>query len=289
SWGNWCTPSYTRCPSRPRRCPGASLVYSTYLGGTGDDWGQGIAVDGSGSAYMTGYTSSPNFPTATAFQSTPGAGTNNVVVAELDPSGASLVYSTYLRGSGEDQGNGIAVDGSGNAYVTGSTTSSDFPTTAGAYQTTSPGTGSHVFMTELDPSGAPAYSTYLGGSGQEIGFGIAVDGSGNAYVTGATASGDFPTTAGAYQTTFGGGIDVFVTELNPSVTAPVYSTFLGGTGNDWGQAIAVDGSGNAYVTGYTNSHDFPMVNALQATYRGGTNNVFVTELDPNGATLVYST
>src|SRR5207302_489623 len=92
-----------------------------------------------------------------------------------------------------------------------------------------------------------------------------------------------------YQTTFGGGIDVFVTELNPSVTAPVYSTFLGGTGNDWGQAIAVDGSGNAYVTGYTNSHDFPMANALQATYRGGTNNVFVTELDPNGATLVYST
>src|SRR5207302_7201654 len=185
---------------------GASLVYSTYLGGTGDDWGQGIAVDGSGSAYMTGYTSSPNFPTASAFQSTHGAGTNNVFVAELDPSGASLVYSTYLRGSGEDQGNGIAVDGSGNAYVTGSTTSSDFPTTAGAYQTTSPGTGSHVFMTELDPSGAPAYSTYLGGSGQEIGFGIAVDGSGNAYVTGATASGDFPTTAGAYQTTFGGGI-----------------------------------------------------------------------------------
>ncbi|HEX9247479.1 MAG TPA: SBBP repeat-containing protein, partial [bacterium] len=268
---------------------GASLVYSTYLGGSGDDWGQGIAVDGSGSAYVTGYTSSRNFPTASAFQATHGAGTNNVFVAELDPSGSSLVYSTYLGGSGEDQGNSIAVDDSGNTYVTGGSTSPDFPTTAGAYQTTSPGAGSHAFMTELDPSGAPVYSTYLGGSGQEIGYGIAVDGSGNAYVTGATASGNFPTTAGAYQTTFGDGTDVFVTKLNPSVTAPVYSTFLGGTGSDWGQAIAVDGSGNAYVTGYTNSRDFPIAHALQTTYRGGTYNVFVTELDPNGATLVYST
>src|SRR5207244_1875270 len=145
-------------------------------------------------------------------------------VAELDPSGSSLVYSTYLGGSGEDQGNSIAVDYSGNAYVTGSSTSPDFPTTAGAYQTTSPGAGPHVFMTELDPSGAPVYSTYLGG-----------------------------------------------------------------TGNDWGQAIAEEGSGNSYVTGYTNSRDFPIAHALQTTYPGGTYHVFVTELDPNGATLVYST
>src|SRR5205807_8073743 len=128
-------------------------------------------------------------------------------------------------------------------------------TTAGAYQPTSPGGGSHVFVTELDPSGAPVYSTYLEGSGEEIGFGIAVDASGGVYVTGATASGDFPTTGGIYQPTSGGSIDAFVTKLSPGVTAPAYSTYLGGSGNDWAQGIAVDGSGSAYVTGYTNSTD----------------------------------
>src|SRR5205823_915858 len=160
--------------------PSGSLVYSTYLGGSNADEGYRIVVDDSGSAYVTGATLSKDFPTTAGAPQATSGGAIDVFVAKLDPSGASLDYPTYLGGSGEDQGNRIAVDDSGNAYVTGSSTSPDFPTTAGAYQTTSPGAGTHVFMTELDPSGAPVYSTYLGGSGGEIGYGIAVDGSGNA-------------------------------------------------------------------------------------------------------------
>src|SRR5205807_2210651 len=157
-----------------------------------------------------------------------------------------LTYSTYLGGSGDDGAYGIAVDGSGNSYVTGGTASPNFPTSAGAYKTTSSG-AYDVFVTKFDPSGSPVYSTYLGGSNADEGYRIAVDGSGSAYVTGATLSKDFPTTPGAYQATSGGGIDAFVAKLDPSGASLVYSTYLGGTGDDWGQGIAVDGSGSAYV------------------------------------------
>src|SRR5437588_748149 len=233
------------------------LVYSTYLEGSVDDYGYGIAVDGSGNAYVTGYTVSTDFPTtAGAFQTT-ARGNNDAFVAKINPSGSALVYSTYLGGNANDYGYAIAVDGSGNAYVTGSTTSPDFPTTAGAFQTT-PSGNNDAFVAKINPSGsALVYSTYLGGNANDYGYGIAVDGSGNAYVTGSTTSPDFPTTAGAFQTTPSGNNDAFVAKINPSGSALVYSTSLPGNPNADRYGIAVDGSGNAYVTGSTTSPDFP--------------------------------
>ena len=215
------------------------LSYSTYLGGTGLDQSYGIAVDAAGNAYVTGTTDSADFPTTTgAFQTTSGGG-YDAFVTKLNPTGTALVYSTYLGGTSVDFGEHIAVDRAGNAYVTGYTTSTNFPTTVGAFQTTSGG-GYDAFVTKLNPTGTVVYSTYLGGSGDEIGWGIAVDTAGYAYVTGQTDSTDFPTTTGAFQTTSGGGYDAFVTKLNPTGTALVYSTYLGGTLNDWGDDIAVD-------------------------------------------------
>src|SRR5437588_7997577 len=203
----------------------------------------------------------------------------------IDP---ALTYSTYLGGSGDDGAYGIAVDGSGNFYVTGGTASPNFPTSAGADQTASSG-AYDAFVAKFDPSGSLVYSTYLGGSIADEGYRIAVDGSGNAYLTGATLSTNFPTTPGAYQAASGGGIDAFAAKLDPSGASLVYSTYLGGTGDDWAQGIAVDGPNGSYVTGYTSSRNFPTANAFQATHGAGTNNVFVARLDPGGATLVYST
>ena len=281
---------------------GSKLVYSTYLGGSGQDYTTGIAVDGSGDAYVTGYTASTNFPT------TPGAlrttlGAPSAFVTELNPAGSALVYSTYLGGSaGTVYAHGIAVDSSGNAYVTGF---GGFPTTPGAYLSGSQG---GAFVAKLNPTGsALVYAAQLGGSGGfDNGYRIAVDGSGNAYVMGVALSPDFPTTPGAYQTTFGGNEDAFVTELNPNGTALVYSTFLGGSGSENNYpgntvgGIAVDSHGKIYVTGttwginYPNNptDNFPTKNAVQATYGGGQFDAFVAEINPSqvgAASLVYST
>jgi hypothetical protein len=274
---------------------GSALVYSTYLGGGNQDFSYGIAVDGSGNAYVTGSTSSTNFPTANALQSTI-RGSTNAFVTEINAGASALVYSTYLGGNASDAGRGIAVDASGNAYVTGDTTSSNFPT-ADALQPTLAGS-ENAFVTKLNPSGsALVYSTYLGGNSVDQGFGIALDTMGDAYVTGLTYSPNFPT-ANALQPK--GGVsedydDAFVTKLNPSGSAFVYSTYLGGHTFDGGMGIAVDTSGNAYVTGYTSSVDFPTTpDALQSILSNPTNaayslNSFVTELNPIGSALVYST
>jgi hypothetical protein len=193
------------------------LLYSTYLGGSGDDVGLGIAVDGAGNAYVTGLTGSADFPTAAgAFDTTFNGGDLDAFVTKLGPSGsAPLLYSTYLGGSGDELGVGIALDGAGNAYAAGLTGSADFPTSAGAFDTTFNGGFSDAFVTKLGPSGsAPLlYSTYLGGSGSDVGAAIAVDAAGNAYATGLTGSADFPTSAGAFDTTANGGLDAFVTKL----------------------------------------------------------------------------
>jgi uncharacterized repeat protein (TIGR01451 family) len=202
----------------------------------------------------------------------------------IDP---TLEYSTYLGGTDDEYGCGVAVDGDGNAYITGSTYSTDFPTTPGAYQNTNKG-GSEVFVSKLDPTGALVYSTYLGGTDYEYGYGVAVDGDGNAYITGETSSTDFPTTSDAYQTSYAGFGDAFVSKLNPTGNALVYSTYLGGTDYEYGFGVAVDGDGNAYITGSTYSTDFPTTSdAYQNTNKGGSE-VFVSKLDPTGA-LVYST
>ena len=271
---------------------GSALVYSTYLGGSGDDSGNSIAVDTSGNAYVTGYTDSTNFPaTAGAFQPTIGGMFDNGFVTKLNPTGSALVYSTYLGGSGDDSGQGIAVEASGNAYVTGSTDSTNFPATAGAFQPTIGGMFDNGFVTKLNPTGsALVYSTYLGGSGNDSGNSIAVNTSGNAYVTGYTDSTNFPVTAGAFQPTIGGMFDnAFVTKLNPTGSALVYSTYLGGSGDDSGNSIAVDTYGNAYLTGITSSTNFPTVKPLQSSYGTGQSDVFVSLLNPNGSALVYST
>jgi len=271
---------------------GSGLVYSTYLGGSGDDNGTSIGVDAAGNAYVMGGTSSTNFPTtAGAFQRTFGGGISDAFVTKLNPAGSGLVYSTYLGGSGSEGGFGIAVDAGGNAYVTGHTGSTNFPTTTGAFQTSFGGGGFDAFVTKLNSTGsALVYSTYLGSSGTDNGNGIAVDAAGNAYVTGDTTSANFPTTTGAFQTTFRGGFDdAFVTKLNSTGSALVYSTYLGGSSTDNGTSIAVDAVGNAYVTGGTFSTNFPTTTGAFQTTLSGLEDAFVTKLNPLGTGLVYST
>ncbi|MFZ0823455.1 MAG: SBBP repeat-containing protein, partial [Terriglobales bacterium] len=267
---------------------GSALVYSTYLGGIENDAVLGIAVNSSGNAYVAGWTASTNFPTMNPLQAVYGGGSSNAFVANLNPSGSALVYSTYLGGSCADSGSGIAVDSSGNAYVTGSTCSTNFPT-MNPLQAANAG-GYDAFVAEINPSGsALVYSTYLGGSGDDPGTGIAVDGSGNAYVTGQTNSTNFPTMNPLQAANAGGNDDAFVAKLNASGSALIYSTYLGGSGADGGTGIAVDSSDNAYVTGYTASTDFPTMNPLQAAYGGGGYDTFVAEINPSGSALVYST
>jgi len=274
---------------------GTGLLYSTYLGGSHYEEGYGIAVDTSGNAYVTGYTSSgTDFPTtAGAFQTTYGGGPYDSFVTELNSTGTGLLYSTYLGGSFHDYGYGIALDASGDAYVTGATGSGDFPTTAGAFQTTNNG-GFDAFVTKLNSTGTGLlYSTYLGGSGAagnaDYGYSIAVDTSENACVTGRTNSTDFPTTPGAFQTTRLGATDAFVTKLNPTGTGLLYSTYLGGSVDDRGYGIAVDTSGNAYVTGWTRSTDFPTTPGAFQTTNLPEDDGFVTKLNSTGTDLVYST
>jgi hypothetical protein len=207
-------------------------------------------------------------------------------VTKLSSTGNSLIYSTYLGGGGVDYGQGIAVDGSGNAYVTGFTASSNFPT-LNPYQSTYQSGDYDAFVTKLSNSGnSLIYSTYLGGGDDDMGFGIAVDGNGNAYVTGHTYSLNFPT-LNPYQTDQGGD-DAFVTKLSSTGSRLIYSTYIGGESWDWGSAIAVDGSGNAYVTGGTGSLDFPTQNPYQAALKGWTD-AFVTKLSSSGNSLIYST
>ena len=270
---------------------GTSLLYSTYLGGTGDETAFGIAVSGT-SAYVTGSTNSTDFPTLNALQAANAGGSDDAFVTKLTSAGA-LSYSTYLGGSTLDEGLGIAVDSSGNAYVAGDTDSTNFPTAPGLPLQASNAGGTDAFVTKLTSTGGgPTYSTYLGGGVDDSGHGIAVDSSGNAYVTGATNSTDFPTTAGVFQLAKAGAAninDVFVTELDTAGTAKVYSTYLGGTNDDNADAIAVDSSGNAYVTGQTFSTDFPLQAAIQGTI-GSAPDAFVTKLNSTGtAPLTYST
>jgi len=281
---------------------GSALLYSTYLtAASGDVKSVALASDGTGNAYLTGDTNATDFPTTTgALQTTnPNAGASyTAFVSKLNPTGSALGYSTYLGGSGGDDGYGIAADAAGNAYVTGDTSSTDFPTTPGAFQTSLGGsTNSKAFVTKLAPAGSLAYSTYLGG-GADSGLAIAVDGVGDAYITGNTSSTTFPTTAGAYRTTNpSGGVNpvAFVSKLNPLGNALVYSTYLGGSGGDFGQAMAVDGVGDAYLTGDTYSTNFPTTPGAPQTHSGGgscyggCSDAFVTKLTATGGALAYST
>jgi hypothetical protein len=277
---------------------GSALVYSTYLGGSiyydnhfGSS-GSSIAVDGAGNAYVTGYTTTTDFPvTPGVFQTTcnVGIGCFDAFVTKLNPTGSALVYSTYLGGSGQDGGATIVADIYGNAYVTGYTESTNFPTMSPLQAAN--GGGSDAFVAKINPSGsALVYSTYLGGSGDDFAEGT-VDSAGNVYVTGSTTSSDFPVTPGAFQTTPNGGVDTFVVKFNPTGSALIYSTYIGGSGNDAGFGIAVDSEGNSYVTGLTTSTDFPTTPGAFQTICGCQydGDSFVFKLNPTGSALVYST
>ncbi len=268
---------------------GSALAYATYLGGSREDNAYGIAVDGAGAAYVTGYTDSTDFPTSAGVLQAANAGGRDVFVAKLDPAGSALAYATYLGGGGSDDAWDIAVDGAGAAYVAGYSGSPNFPTSASPLQAAIAG-GWDSFVAKLAPDGsALSYGTYLGGSRNDYALRIVVDGVGAAYVTGETSSTDFPTSAGALQTTNVGGVDAFVVNVSPGGSALAYATYLGGSGDDSARGIALDGAGAAYVTGYTYSANFPItVSVLQAALAGA-GDAFFANLNPGGTALIYST
>jgi hypothetical protein len=269
---------------------GTMLLFSTYLGGAGTDQANGIAVDSTGNAYVTGSTNSSNFPTKAPLQMA-NAGGLDVFALKLTSTG-SLVYSTYIGGTSDDSAAGIAVDTNGVAYIAGYTLSGNFPT-AFPQQNVNHG-GKDAFILKLNATGsALTYSTYLGGASDDLANGIAVDSSGNAYVAGSTQSSDFPLSA-AFQTKYGGGGDGFVVKLNAGGLV-VYSTYLGGSGGDAANAIAVDSFGDAYIAGSTTSFNFPVVNAFQGQQADATSNngvspdAFLSKLNAAGTALVFST
>lgn len=293
------------------------LNFSTYFGGSGGDAAFGVALDQMGDIYLVGATGSIDFPLKNPIQSAfnPTICGNGLInfpcgdafISKFNPTATQLIYSTYLGGSGNENGaRGLKVDGNGNAYVVGTTSSPDFPTTPGAFSTTfvagqcGQGGGPlfqcrEVFVAELNPAGSQlVFSTFLGGVNDTVAAGIALDSLGNTYVTGTTFSLDFPTTPGAFQTSCKINPNApvnhqcamaFVSKLNSSGTALIFSTYLGGTGGDGGNAVEVDPAGSAYVAGGTNSSDFPLVNPFQST----PSFVFVTKLTPDGSALTYST
>ena len=266
------------------------LSYSTYLGGSGDDYVGGMAVDNSGNVYVTGQTLSSDFPVKSPYQSG-SRGYYDAFVTKLSADGSQLIYSTYIGGSEEDRGFILAVDNSGNAHVTGRTYSDDFPTASPFQATRGRSFTSDAFVTKLDADGSVLlYSTFLGGSSQDYGMGIAVDSSGNAYVTGATSSLDFPT-ASAFQAVKRGFLssDAFVTKFNAAGSAVIYSTYLGGTDDDYGLGISIDSLNNAYVTGQTSSIDFPTKVPFQPDIGGGNTDAFIAKFNATGSSLLYST
>jgi uncharacterized protein (TIGR03437 family) len=275
------------------------VVYASYVGGSGNDWGTGIAADSAGNAYVTGVTESTDFPLSHAFQSTNPPSTDesetsdDAFVAKISADGSTLIYSTFIGGTGADVANAIAVDSAGDAYITGNTQSTDFPLSK-AFQSKNLSPFGNAFATKLNPAGsALIFSTYFGGSGggADVGLGIAVDSAGNAYITGqANSGGGFPLVNPIEGYKNGSGPGAFVSKMSADGSTLAYSTFLGGyTGQNFANAIAVDSSGAAYVTGLTAATDFMTVNPLQSTNKGVSGNAFVAKLNPAGSAFVYAT
>jgi hypothetical protein len=279
---------------------GSALIYSTYLGGNSVDMANAIAVDALGNAYVAGTTGSADFPTVNPFQTLPAG----AFLTKINAEGSALVYSTYLGGSDANQGAGVVIDSSGDAYVLGSTNSPDFPTTHGAFDTSCGtsgvcnGTNAHLFVTKFSPAGNTLiYSTYLGGSLSESPGGIAVNKAGEAYVTGMTLSSDFPTTKGVVQPQYGGTGnccfgwgDAFVTELSADGSSLVFSSYLGGSNGDTGMAIALDGTGNIYLAGGTASSDFPVTaDAFFDALTDFTSAPYFSVLSPSASQFLFST
>ncbi|HEX3083747.1 MAG TPA: PQQ-dependent sugar dehydrogenase, partial [Pyrinomonadaceae bacterium] len=257
-----------------------TLVYSTYLGGGGDDSASSIAIDGSGNVYVAGTTASLNFPTrGPAFANNKGLA--DIFVTKIDPAGANILYSTYIGGSGLDRADGIAIDPSGNAFVVGrvDSTSTDFPTTAGSFAPNYRGGDFDGFVLKLNAQGnALIYSGFLGGEENDSVEGVAVDAAGVAYVTGGTKSNGFPATGNTYQVQRAGDTDAFLTKINAAGSGLLYSTYIGGSGTDRGSGVVIDGNGLAYVAGYGASPDFPTEDPFQAGF-GGNFDAFIAKFD----------
>jgi hypothetical protein len=265
---------------------GNDIIYSTFLGGSGNDYGAGIAVDAAGEAHIAGYTDSVDFPSApNAFQRYYGGGSYDGFLAKLNATGSALIYATYLGGIANDTAAGVALDPFGNIYVTGQTQSANFPT-ANPLQAT--GSESDAFVVKMNASGQVMYSTYLGGTGLTNGTAIAADAAGNAYVTGFTDAPDFPVTANAYQAVNNGSYDAFVATINSYGSSILGATYLGGSGSDSSYAIALGGSGDIFIAGSTNSSNFPAYGATQPSYNGG-GDAFVAAFNNQLTGLVYST
>ncbi|MGO9267451.1 MAG: SBBP repeat-containing protein [Candidatus Binataceae bacterium] len=292
---------------------GSSLIGSTYLGGSVSDIAYAAALDPSGNVYVTGFSCSPDFPVTPGvieptFGGSVSDGTCDGVVAKLNPTLTALTYSTYLGGASDGSLSGIAVDAAGDAYVAGYTLASGFPVTPGAFQTTFVGNGANqaydTIVAKLNPTAtALLYGTYIS-AGDDAAYAVAIDKAGDAYITGDAAESNFPVTPGAYQTVYGGagvnGVgDVFVSKLNPSGSALIYSTYIGGAEDDSGYGITVDRFGGAWVVGATDSSNFPVTrNAIQSAYAGpdisgaGTTffygDLFVLRLNAKGSALSFS-
>ena len=283
------------------------LLYSTYLGGVHTDLGYAIAVGPNSNAYVTGFTASEDFPvSANAYQprrKNIGFYVYNAFVTEFSAAGA-MIYSTFIGGSTFDYAHAIAIDASGQAVIAGEPASSDYPVTTKAEQSSLGGV-SNGFISKLSADGSElVFSTFLGGSGDDRAFGLALDSSGNVYVAGLTGSSNFPVTSGAFQTVFKGGggyggmpdgysppasTDGFVSKLSADGSTLIYSTYFGGSAFDWIFGIAVDSTGDAYVTGFTGSADLPTLNAAQPGFGAGSSKAFISKFNSAGAQLVYST
>ncbi len=254
---------------------GAALIYSTYIGGSATDFANGLAVDSSGDLFAFGDTGSANFPVLNAFQSVSGGGDEGWLT-ELSPTG-SVVFSTYIGGSGADAVRGAEIDSSGNIYLTGNTSSTNFPI-LNAIQPNYGGGTSDAWVAKLNSSGsALIYSTYLGGSASDAASDIAFDAADNVYVVGYTASINFPT-VNPVQNALAGSTNAFLTKINSTGSAIVFSTYLGGSGTDRGSQVAVDTAGRAYLVGTTSSPNFPRVNSVQGVFGGGPEDAFVATI-----------
>lgn len=270
---------------------GSALIFSTFVGGSGSERAYDVVLDSSENIHFVGQTTSSDFPTTSgAIQETSG-GSQDAFIGKLSSDASTLIYGSYIGGSGADGGYGITVDGSDQAYVTGNTRSTDFPTTPGAYDTYFPGYNSDAFVCKLNAAGtAFEYATFLGEGYLAIGYSIAVDGSGQAVVAG-YAGPDFPTTNGAFSETCTGQYDAFVTQLNATGSDLVFSTFFGGSGggNDEAKDVALDGSGNVYISGGTGSYDLPGTSSGFDGTLGGATDPFVAKLNSTGTAVTYAT
>jgi|GEM_PF-1531650 len=273
------------------------IVYSSYLGGSGDDVGNAIAIDSFGNAYITGETNSMDFPIVGALQGTFG-GLSDAFVTKIDPTGSNVLYSTYLGGDGPDRGNSIAVDGSGNAYVTGRVgppSTMEFPTVNAPFSSYRGGEYD-AWVAKISPDGSQLlYSTYFGGSDNDAAFGIAVDGTGNLYIVGGTRStDDFPVTSGVVQQSNQGETDAWIARIDPTqVGFPsiIWAGFWGGSSTERANGVALDAAGNVYMTGLTKSteSEWAAANGFQSTYQGGVSDGFLVGFNSSGTNIVYST